>query len=105
MDIFFGSYEDSVKADRAQWERFSYRRTQSKENFSQVLFRLLEVPEAANEDSGNVTMHQMMRLLTRISSAPSIRYFRQSAGITRESVRPLESSYAEPLTTSCTQMS
>jgi hypothetical protein len=63
MEIFFGAYEESLKADRAQWERYPYRRSQSKESFSQVLFRLLDIPEAANEDSGNITMHQVMRLL------------------------------------------
>lgn len=63
MEIFFGSFADSLKADRAQWERFPYRRSQVKESFSQVIFRLLEIPEAANEDSGNITMHQVMRLL------------------------------------------
>jgi hypothetical protein len=63
MDIFFGSLEDSLAAPLAQWDRFPYRRSQSKESFSQVLFRLLEIPEAAGEDSGNITMHQVMRLL------------------------------------------
>lgn len=63
MDVFFGSYDDAVGADRSQWERYPYRRSQTKESFSQVLFRLLDIPEAANEDSGNITMHQVMRLL------------------------------------------
>jgi hypothetical protein len=63
MEIFFGSLEDAAKADRSQWERYPYIRSQSKESFSQVLFRLLDIPEAASEDSGNITMHQVMRLL------------------------------------------
>lgn len=63
MEIFFGTYEDSVGAEQSQWERYPYRRSQTKESFSQVLFRLLDIPEAANEDSGNITMHQVMRLL------------------------------------------
>jgi len=63
MEIFFGSLESSLVAPITQWHRFPYRRSQSKESFSQVLFRLLEIPEAAGEDSGNVTMHQVMRLL------------------------------------------
>ena len=63
MDVFFGSYADAIVADRSKWERYPYRRSQGKESFSQVLFRLMEIPEAANEDSGNITMHQVMRLL------------------------------------------
>lgn len=63
MEIFFGSFENSANADRSQWERYPYVRSQSKESYSQVLFRLLEIPEAANEDSGNITIHQVMRLL------------------------------------------
>lgn len=63
MDIFFGACEEALAADRARWERYPYRRSPSKESFSQVIFRLLEIPEAANEDSGNVTIHQVLRLL------------------------------------------
>lgn len=63
MEIFFGPYNDAVAADRSRWERYPYRRSQAKESFSQVLFRLLDMPEAANEDSGNITMHQVLRLL------------------------------------------
>lgn len=63
MDFFFGNLESSASADQTRWERHPYRRSQSKESFSQVMFRLLEMPEAANEDSGNITMHQVLRLL------------------------------------------
>lgn len=63
MDIFFGSYNEARTADRAQWDRYPYRRSSTKESFSQVIFRLLEIPEAANEDSGNITIHQVLRLL------------------------------------------
>jgi len=63
MDFFFGTYEESKRALRSQWNRFPYRRSQGKESFSQVLFRLLDIPEAANEDSGNITIHQVLRLL------------------------------------------
>lgn len=63
MDVFFGSIDAGLSADRSQWERYPYRRSQQKESFSQVIFRLLDIPEAANEDSGNITMNQVMRLL------------------------------------------
>lgn len=63
MEIFFGSYVDSLSTQRSEWQRFPYRRLQERESFSQVIFRLLNIPEAANEDSGNITIHQIMRLL------------------------------------------
>ncbi|HUD40751.1 MAG TPA: AAA family ATPase [Dokdonella sp.] len=63
MEIYFGSLDNSMQAPLEQWGRFPYRRSQSKESFSQVLFRLLEIPEITGEDSGNITMHQVMRLL------------------------------------------
>lgn len=61
LDISFGTYEGALSLGK--WERYPYRRSLSKESFSQVMFRLLDMPEAANEDSGNITMHQVMRLL------------------------------------------
>lgn len=63
MEIFGGNYAESIKASREQWTRYPYKRSPSRESFSQALFRLLELPEVANEVSGNITMHQYLRLL------------------------------------------
>lgn len=63
MDIYAGQIDDAAKAPASEWSRFPYRRSESKESFSQVLFRLLDIPEASNEASGNVTVHQMLRLM------------------------------------------
>jgi hypothetical protein len=63
MDIFGGNYESSQKAARDQWIRYPYKRSPSKESFSQALFRLLGIPEVANDISGNLTMNQILRLL------------------------------------------
>jgi len=63
MEIFGGSYELSRKASRDEWTRYPYRRSQNLESFSQTLFRLLGIPEVANDVSGNVTFHQILRLL------------------------------------------
>ena len=63
MDIFGGDYESSQNAPRDQWIRYPYRRSASRESFSQALFRLLGIPEVVNEISGNITMHQILRLL------------------------------------------
>ena len=63
MEIFGGDYETSEKAPRAEWVRYPYRRSANQESFSQALFRLLNIPEVASDISGNITMHQLLRLL------------------------------------------
>lgn len=63
MDIFGGAMEAALKAPRAEWTRYPYKRSTSRESFSQALFRLLQLPEVSNDASGNITMHQLLRLL------------------------------------------
>jgi len=69
MDVAFGGFQSLNNRD-AIWQHFPYRRSQNKESFSQVIFRQLGIPEAANEDSGNITVHQMMRLLYADQMSP-----------------------------------
>lgn len=61
MDIFGGPIEDALAAGKQQWIRYPYKRS-TKESFSQALFRLLDVPEAVSDGSGNLTMNQILRL-------------------------------------------
>jgi hypothetical protein len=56
--------------------RYSYRRSPSLESFSQALFRLLGIPEAASDVSGNVTIHQILRLLYADQLSPVESLFR-----------------------------
>ncbi len=63
MDMFGGSMDEALKAPASQWSRYSYRRSESRESFSQAIFRLLEIPEATSEASGTVTLHQLLRLM------------------------------------------
>ena len=63
MEIFGGAYEQAVASPRDRWMRYPYRRSQTMESFSQALFRLLGFPEVASEDSGNLTIHQVLRPL------------------------------------------
>ena len=63
MDIFAGDIASAKIASRDEWTRYPYSRSASKESFSQALFRLLAFPEVANEVSGNITMHQILRLI------------------------------------------
>jgi hypothetical protein len=76
LDVFGGPYELAVRAPRAEWIRYPYRRSQSRESFSQALFRLLGIPEVAGEATGNLTMHQILRLLYADQLSPVESLFR-----------------------------
>ena len=62
MDIFSGSLSEALDARSDQWLRYPYKRS-ARESFSQALFRLMNVPEAAGDGTGNLTMNQVLRLL------------------------------------------
>lgn len=75
MDIFGGDLDSGLAATRADWLRFPYARS-SKESFSQALFRLLNIPEAAGEATGNLTMNQVLRLLYADQLSPTENLFK-----------------------------
>lgn len=85
MEIFGGDLEASKRAPRDEWIRYPYARSPSKESFSQALFRLVGYPEVANEISGNLTVHQVLRLLYADQLSPV------------ESIFKLERVYDSPL--------
>jgi len=76
MEIFGGPYDLAQRAPRAEWSRYPYRRSESRESFSQAIFRLLGLPEVRNELSGNVTVHQILRLLYADQLSPIDELFR-----------------------------
>jgi AAA domain len=76
MEIFGGPYEASLKAPRSEWIRYPYRRSTNKESFSQAIFRLLGIPEVASDVSGNLTIHQILRLLYSDQLSPVETLFR-----------------------------
>ena len=76
MEIFGGSYEASKTAGRADWIKYPYRRSPSQESFSQALFRLLAIPEVATDTTGNLTIHQLLRLLYSDQLSPVEALFR-----------------------------
>lgn len=76
MDIFGGPYELARAAPMADWIRYPYRRSPSLESFSQALFRLLGIPEVASDVSGNITIHQLLRLLYSDQLSPVENLFR-----------------------------
>jgi hypothetical protein len=76
MEIFGGPYEDAITAPRAEWTRYPYRRSTNMESFSQALFRLLGIPEVVSDASGNLTIHQILRLLYSDQLSPVESLFR-----------------------------
>jgi hypothetical protein len=79
MEIFGGDYETSQQAPRAEWIRYPYRRSANQESFSQALFRLLNIPEVASDVSGNLTFHQLLRLLYADQLSPVDNLFRHES--------------------------
>ncbi len=74
MDVFSGDMDAALAAPVQNWLRYPYTRgsgAQGKESFSQSLFRLLDVPEAASETTGKLTMHQVLRLHYADQLSPS----------------------------------
>ena len=63
LSIFWGRLDEAIAGPISEWETYPYQRSASKESFSQVLFRLLEMPELRGEGVSNITMHQLLRLL------------------------------------------
>lgn len=76
MEVFGGSLNDALVAPRSDWLLYPYARSSSKESFSQALFRLLHLPEVAGEQSGKLTMHQLLRLLYSDQLSPVVDLFR-----------------------------
>ena len=67
---------NSRRAPRDDWKRYPYTLSTTVESFSQALFRLLKIPEVASDLSGNITMHQILRLLYADQLSPIEDIFR-----------------------------
>src|SRR3546814_20458591 len=61
MDIFGGEMESALTAPQSAWWRFGYARAESKESFSQALFRLMNMPEVVTDLSCRITINQVLR--------------------------------------------
>lgn len=79
MEIFPGTVDEAAAAPIEGWTKYPYNRTANLESFSQALFRLLSLPEVAGEVSGNITMHQILRLLYADQLSPVDDIFRDES--------------------------
>jgi hypothetical protein len=89
ISIYWGKLADSENASFSDWETYPYQRSAAKESFSQVLFRLLKLPELRGEGAANITMHQLLRLLYVDQRTPHDQIFRAEpfdTVLTRETV-------------------
>lgn len=89
MRVFFGPPEQAKLSSDQGWEKYAFRRGNS-ESFTQVMFRLLGLPEVQyGETNTKITMNQILRLMysDQLSSVEKI--FRSQPfddAITRQTV-------------------
>jgi len=77
LSIYWGPLEKAMEVGNQVWELYPYAARGSKESFSQVLFRALEIPEVRSEQmSARVTMHQLLRLIYSDQMTSPERIFR-----------------------------
>jgi hypothetical protein len=61
--LFFDGDIARARSSDEGWTKFPMRRNQDTHSFSQHLFELLNLPRHQTDDSKNLTMHQMLRLM------------------------------------------
>ena len=79
MAIFFGDFDAAQASGADGWQVYPYQRYQDRQSFTQVLFRLLDMPEVPAEAESNITMHQLLRLIYVDQMTPVDRIFRFEA--------------------------
>ncbi|MFK7828134.1 MAG: hypothetical protein AB8B57_00005 [Congregibacter sp.] len=60
---FYEGVIDDAMVDAAKWYRYPTMRSGKVQSFSQKLFELLSLPSHKTDDSKNLTMHQLLRLM------------------------------------------
>lgn len=53
LSIFWGGMQAALDAGASMWQQCPFKRSESKESLSQVMFRLLEMPELRGEGGSN----------------------------------------------------
>ncbi|EGR4287017.1 hypothetical protein DDN44_11800 [Vibrio cholerae] len=61
--LFFDGEMTSALKDHERWTRYGMRRSGDTHSFSQHMFELLNMPRHQTDDSKNLTMHQILRLI------------------------------------------
>lgn len=84
MQVFFGPMNEAEHHGLDGWETYPIRRSESRESFSQILFRASGIPEAQSQGAANITMNQILRLLYSDQRTPSAYLFRYEPFDTRD---------------------
>ncbi|MGR0115929.1 ATP-binding protein [Ralstonia pseudosolanacearum] len=63
LSIYWGTFDESLKAGPQQWELYPFKRSAHRISFSQALFEALKMPQAQGDGASNLTMHQLLRVL------------------------------------------
>jgi AAA15 family ATPase/GTPase len=62
MSIFEGKFDDA-SSTVSNWTQYSMRRSEERHSYSQQIFELLRLPRHKTDDSKNLTLHQIFRLM------------------------------------------
>jgi len=81
---FFGPMRDAERHALDNWMTYPIRRQESRESFSQIIFRAAGIPEAQSQGSANITMNQILRLLYADQRTPAAFLFKFEGFDTRE---------------------
>jgi uncharacterized Zn finger protein (UPF0148 family) len=84
MNVYFGPMAEAEKHGLDGWETYPIRRSESRESFSQIMFRASGIPEAQSQGAANITMNQLLRLLYADQRTPAPFLFRYESFDTRE---------------------
>lgn len=94
LDIYEGTYEDSQISSENLWSRYTLRRSNNQKSFSEMIFTLLGLPEEKLENSQNITINSILRLLYEDQQSDSDKIFKNAEypaekGDTRQAISDL----------------
>lgn len=76
MDIYFGELNDSSKSGISGWLVYPYKASENKESFSQKIFSALSLPIFKTDNSVNITINQLLRLICSDQLTPGGKIFK-----------------------------
>lgn len=78
MRIFYGPISTALETASDGWTLANFVRDSGdrRNSFSQILFKILGIPEIPGDGGGNITMHQILRLMYVDQTSPFQRIFR-----------------------------
>lgn len=63
MHIYYGNMVTALQSSIEGWLVYPYKKSENKESFSQLLFKILNFPEVTTENNESITLNQILRLL------------------------------------------